>query len=305
MDKKTFNINTVVNGPSSGVCLEEVLATAIESVQLDSQDVIDIITVVSKQYHQFQKYFGSKSALQSQHIRRHGGFGSNPFPQSPFGYFGLAGQGMGSSYNESTRTPYYNTYKGKEHPEFFEQLFAQTEFQITYIDTILTDSFKFVGVEGEYLTYSGRDKELAQIAGQAVFHHGVLELYLDHVSNAHLFRIRPTPTSEFGLREAVQNNTLQLPGLTPVNPSTLTLMDHIRNHRWQDLVEGELVVRIDCPEQVYLMGPRTQDDGFHIQVKAIPVEITETEEGIQATPQMHLGMQALDLMFLKRYKHQA
>lgn len=305
MDKKTFNINTVINSPSSGVCLEEVLATAIESVQLDSQDVIDIITVVSKQYHQFQKYFGSKSALQSQHIRRHGGFGSNPFPQSPFGGFGMASHGMGTYYNESIRDPHLTTYKGKDHPELFEQLFALIEFQVTYIDTILTDSFKFVGVEGEYLTYSGRDKELAQIAGQVVFHHGVLELYLDHVSNAHLFRIRPTPTSEQVLREALHDCTLRLPGVTPVNSVTRKLMDHIRNHGWQDLQEGDLVVRVDSPEQVYFMGPPMKEDGIHIRVKAIPVEITETEEGIQATPQMHLGMQALDLMFLKRYKHQA
>ena len=298
MDKKTFNINTVVNSPSSGVCLEEVLATAIESVQLDSQDVIDIITVASKQHQQFQKYFCRKHQFLSQHP-------TPRFPGQPFGAFGMASHGMGTYYNESIRDPHLTTYKSKDHPELFEQLFALIEFQVTYHDTVLTDSFKFVGVEGEYLTYTGRDKELAQIAGQAVFHHGVLELYLDQVSNAHLFRIRPTPASEQVLREALHDGTLRLPGVTPVNPSTLTLMDHIRNHRWQDLVEGDLVVRIDCPEQVYLMGPRGQDDGLHMQVKAIPVEITETEEGIQATPQMHLGMQVLDLMFLKRYKHRA
>lgn len=282
MDKKTFNINTVINSPSSGVCLEEVLATAIESVQLDSQDVIDIITVVSKQYHQFQQYF----------CRKHP---TPRFPGQPFGGFGMA----------SLRDPHLTTYKGKDHPELFEQLFALIEFQVTYHDTVLTDSFKFVGVEGEYLTYSGRDKELAQIAGQVVLHHGVLELYLDHLSNANLFRIRLTPTSEQVLREALHNCTLRLPGVTPVNSVTRKLMDHIRNHGWQDLQEGDLVVRVDSPEQVYFMGPRMEKDGIHIQVKAIPVEITETEEGIQATPQMHLGMQALDLMFLKRYKHQA
>ena len=298
MDKKTFNINTVVNSPSSGVCLEEVLATAIESVQLDSQDVIDIITVVSKQHQQFQKYFCRKHQFLSQ-------YPTPRFPGQPFGGFGMASHGMGVCYNESIRDTHLTTYKSKDHPELFEQLFALIEFQVTYHDTVLTDSFKFVGVEGEYLTYSGRDKELAQIAGQVVFHHGVLELYLDHVSNAHLFRIRPTPTSEQVLREVLHDGTLRLPGVTPVNSVTRKLMDHIRNHGWQDLQEGDLVVRVDSPEQVYFMGPRMEEDGIHIQVKAIPVEITETEEGIQATPQMHLGMQALDLMFLKRYKHQA
>jgi hypothetical protein len=288
MDKKTFNINTVINSPSSGVCLEEVLATAIESVQLDSQDVIDIITVVSKQYHQFQQYFCRKHQFLSQ-------YPTPRFPGLHFGGFGMA----------SLRDPHLGTYQGKDHPELFEQLFALIEFQVTYHDTVLTDSFKFVGVEGEYLTYSGRDKELAQIAGQVVLHHGVLELYLDHLSNANLFRILPTPTSEQVLREALHNGTLRLPGLTPVNSVTRKLMDHIRNHGWQDLQEGELVVRVDSPEQVYFMGPRMEEDGIHMQVKAIPVEITETEEGIQATPQMHLGMQVLDLMFLKRYKHQA
>lgn len=301
MDKKTFNINTVVNGPASGACLEEVLATTLESVQLDPQDIIDIITVASKQHSQFQKYFGSQRQFVNNPPSRH------PPAQgfSSFGGFGLAGQGMGSRYNESARSPYYTTYKGKDHPEFFEQLFAQTEFQITYHDTVLTDSFKFVGVEGDQLTFLGRDKELVKIAGEVVFHQGRLEVSLECTKPVYLFRIQPTFASDLGLREAVQNNTLRLPGLTPVNPSTLTLMDHIRNHRWQDLVEGELVVRIDCPEQVYLMGPRGQDDGLHMQVMAIPVEITETEEGIQATPQMHLGILKLELVFLKRYKHQA
>lgn len=294
MDKKTFNINTVINSPSSGACLEEVLASTLESVTLDSQDVIDIITVVSKQHHQFQKYFGPQQQTYPHLAAR--------FPDQPIGGFGMAGRDMGSYYGGYGRHPHLNAYEGKDHPEFFEQLFALVEFQISYRNTFLTDSFKFVGVEGEHLTFLGRDKELAKIVGGVVLHQDRLEVNLDCARPNGMFRVYPTPASGQILREAIQQGALPLPGMTVASPATRELMAHLRNHGWHDLIEGELVVRVDDPEQVYLMGLRVQESSEYPRVMVIPVEITESIDGLVATPSP-TNIHTLDLMLLKRYKH--
>lgn len=296
MSKKTFDINSLFNVRRFDKCLEEVLETVVKEEALDQQDVMDIVELSVKHYQETIKYFtGRKNGSTYAHQ-----LGAPRFPGQPF--VGGFAQQMGySSYGPAQ----YQSYLGKDHPEFFAQLFTLAAFQITYHDTVLSDNFNFVGVDGDSLTYLGRDKELAKVAGNVVFHQGRLEVNLDCLLLSGLVRIQPTADSDLLLREALHNGTLRLPGLTPVNSVTRKLMEHIRNHGWQDLQEGELVVRVDSPEQVYFMGPRMEDDGLHMQVKAIPVEITETEEGIQATPQLHLGMQVLDLMFLKRYKHQA
>lgn len=296
MSKKTFDINSLFNVRRFDKCLEEVLETVVKEEALDQQDVMDIVELSAKHYQQTIKYFtGRKNG--STHAHQ---FAAPRFPGQPF--VGGFAQQMGySSYGPAQ----YQSYLGKDHPEFFAQLFTLVAFQITYLDTVLSDNFNFVGVDGDSLTYLGRDKELAKVAGNVVFHQGRLEVNLDCLFLNGLVRIQPTADSDLLLRDAMQNGTLRLPGFTPVNSVTRKLMEHIRNHGWQDLQEGDLVVRVDSPEQVYFMGPRMEEDGIHMQVKAIPVEITETEEGIQATPQMHLGVQVLDLIFLKRYKHQA
>jgi len=296
MSKKTFDINSLFNVRRFDKCLEEVLETVVKEEALDQQDVMDIVELSAKHYQETVKYFtGRKNG--STHAHQ---FGAPRFPGQPF--VGGFAQQMGySSYGPAQ----YQSYLGKDHPEFFAQLFTLAAFQITYHDTVLSDNFNFVGVDGDSLTYLGRDKELAKVAGNVVFHQGRLEVNLDCLLLSGMVRIQPTADSDLLLRDAMQNGTLPLPGLTATSPATRELMAHIRNHGWRDLDEGDLVVQVDNPEQVYLMGLRSVEVSKCQQVMVIPVEITESPEGLVATPQTHLGIQTLDLMLLKRYKHQA
>lgn len=295
MSKKTFDINSLFNVRRFDKCLEEILETVVKEEALDQQDVMDIVELSAKHYQQTIKYFtGRKNS--STYVHQ---FAAPRFPGQPFGGFT---QQMGYSYYGPAQ---YQSYLGKDHPEFFAQLFTLAAFQITYHDTVLSDNFNFVGVDGDSLTYLGRDKELAKVAGNVVFHQGRLEVNLDCLFPNGLVRILPTADSDLLLRDAMQNGTLPLPGLTATSPATRELMAHIRNHGWRDLNEGDLVVQVDNPEQVYLMGLRSEESRECQQVMVIPVEITESPEGLVATPQTHLGIQSLDLMLLKRYKHQA
>lgn len=294
--KKTFDLNNIFNFHNKDKCLEEVLEAVVKEEQLDQQDIMDIVELASKNFTQLIQYYNG---------RKGGGSSAFNFPVQPqSGMFGPGvGLGMGRQYSGHGESPWVKTYLGEEYPEFFEDLFARSEFMITYHSTVLTDNFKFVGVDGKYLTYLGRDKELAKVLGSASFHYGRLEVRLGCQNTYGQMRIITTPATDDKLRQTMQDCLLPLPGYTPTSSTTRELMEHIRNQTWRSLTEGDLVVRIDEPGQVYILSHTVNDDPNQHTVSVIPVTITTNDEGIVATPTTS-GAITTELVFLKRYKHQ-
>lgn len=299
--KKTFDINKIFNIIDDNKCLEEVLEEVVKEEQLDQQDVMDIVVLSSENFSRLIQFYNGRKGSGN------AGYRNNlyPRPLGPnFSMQPMSGMDMSRNYSGHGESPWIKTYSSTEYPEFFEKLFGLSSFVITYHNTVLSDDFKFVGVEGDYLTYLGRDKELALVAGSATFHYGRLEVSLACMGINGQIRINPTPATDDMLRQSMQDGALPIPGLTPTSSATRELMEHIRSQAWRTLTEGDLVVRIDEPEQVYLLSHTVDDMGPQAQLMVIPVTITTNDEGIVATP-IPSGVVTVDRVFLKRYKHQA
>lgn len=305
MTKKTFNIANLFNARNDDKCLEQVLEETLAEQTLDQQDVVDIIETASNNYRKLHAfYIRRKDAFLAQANAPRGWLPGQSYPErGPFGYctpfpntFGVAGRQPDIE---------LDAISSDDHPELFELLFSLCEFEISYNNTLLTNNFKFLGVDvGKGLTYLGRDKELATVSGSARYYNCQLMVRLTCQDQFAQIGITLTPASRAQLEQAIYKYEIVLPGQKNLNPSTRELIEHMRTQAWRRLTRGDLVTRIDSseePVQVYLLGDiehYREHVGTASTATVMPVQILMDNKEVTAKP-LGGGIQKVDLMLLK------
>lgn len=293
MSKKTFNIASLFAIRSDDKCLEEVLEETLAEQTLDQQDVIDIIETASANYRKLNAFYTRLKGA------------SRPPKGRPFSFdqFSPAGTFGARQPNYSTFHP--RAYKSGDHPAFFETLFQVLEFEIRYNNTLLTDNFKFLGVNGDdELLYLGRDKEAVGVKAQATYSHNTFIIHLDVQNTLAILRINPTFESLNRVTKAIEEGTIILPDQNVYSASTRELMEHLRTQAWRQVTEGSLVTLIDrqeSPETVFLLGRIEQGEecnGTEPQAVVMPVSVHYDGKEISTVP-MGGSIHKVDLMLLK------